>query len=54
METDAPFLAPVPKRGRTNEPAFVRYTAAELASLRGVAPDYLAERCTRNLEARRG
>lgn len=51
VETDAPFLAPVPKRGRTNEPAFVRYTAAELAGLRGVAPERLAERCTRNLEA---
>lgn len=51
VETDAPFLAPVPKRGRTNEPAFVRYTAEELASLRGVATAHLAERCTRNLEA---
>jgi TatD DNase family protein len=50
VETDAPFLAPVPKRGRTNEPAFVRYTAEELASLRGVAPALLAEQCTRNLE----
>jgi TatD DNase family protein len=50
VETDAPFLAPVPKRGRTNEPAFVRYTADELASLRGVAAAKLAEQCTRNLE----
>lgn len=51
VETDAPFLAPVPKRGRTNEPAFVRYTADEMASLRGVDGTRLAERCTRNLEA---
>ena len=51
VETDAPFLAPVPKRGRTNEPAFVRYTADEMASLRGVDSSRLAERCTRNLEA---
>ncbi len=51
VETDAPFLAPVPKRGRTNEPAFVGYTAAELADLRGVPAERLAERCTRNLEA---
>jgi TatD DNase family protein len=51
VETDAPFLAPVPKRGRTNEPAFVCYTAAEMASLRGVPPAKLAERCALNLEA---
>lgn len=50
VETDAPFLAPVPKRGRTNEPAFVRYTAEELATLRGVPFARLAEQCTRNLE----
>jgi TatD DNase family protein len=37
VETDAPYLAPVPKRGRPNRPAFVRYTAGELARLRGVA-----------------
>ncbi len=35
VETDAPFLAPVPKRGRTNEPAFVRHTAARIAEARG-------------------
>lgn len=51
VETDAPFLAPVPKRGRTNEPAFVRYTTEEVASLRGIPAAALAERCTRNLEA---
>lgn len=50
VETDAPFLAPVPKRGRTNEPAFVCYTAEELAALRGVPAARLAEQCTRNLE----
>jgi TatD DNase family protein len=51
VETDAPFLAPVPFRGRTNEPGFVRYTAEAVASLRGVAPGRLAEATTRNLEA---
>ncbi len=51
VETDAPYLAPVPKRGRTNEPAFLRYTLEELAGLRGVAAARLADRCTRNLEA---
>ena len=36
METDAPYLAPVPKRGKTNEPAFVAHTAAKVAELKGV------------------
>ena len=35
VETDAPYLAPVPKRGKTNEPAYVRYTAEFVAQLRG-------------------
>ena len=35
VETDAPFLAPVPKRGKPNEPAYVKYTAEFLAQLRG-------------------
>jgi TatD DNase family protein len=38
VETDAPYLAPVPHRGKPNEPAFVAHTAAALAALRGVAP----------------
>jgi len=37
VETDAPYLAPVPKRGKTNEPAFVAHTAAKVAELKGVA-----------------
>ena len=37
VETDAPYLAPVPHRGRRNEPAFVRETAAFIAQLRGIA-----------------
>ena len=36
VETDAPYLAPVPKRGRTNEPAFVVHTAAKVAELKNV------------------
>ena len=36
VETDAPYLAPVPKRGKTNEPAFVAHTAAKVAELRGM------------------
>ncbi len=42
IETDAPFLAPVPCRGRRNEPALVLFTARALAELRGVALDALA------------
>ena len=48
VETDAPFLAPVPHRGKTCEPAFVADTAAFVAGLRGVAPDELAASTTAN------
>ncbi len=48
LETDAPFLAPVPMRGRKNEPAFVAFTCANLAELRGETPEALAEAATRN------
>jgi len=41
VETDAPYLAPVPKRGKRNEPAYVVHTAAALAELKGVAPEEL-------------
>ena len=50
VETDSPFLAPVPLRGRTNEPAFVAHTCAFLAKLRDVAPDALAETTFANAE----
>ena len=48
VETDAPWLAPVPKRGRPNEPAFVRHTAAFLAQLRGEDEATLAAATTAN------
>lgn len=48
VETDAPFLAPVPHRGKTNEPAFVVHTAKVLAELKGVSPDELARATTGN------
>jgi TatD DNase family protein len=51
VETDAPFLAPAPHRGKPNEPAFVTFTAQALADLRGVPLARLADRTTRNLEA---
>ena len=48
IETDSPYLAPVPHRGRTNEPAFVADTAKFLADLRGVDLDTLAHQTTDN------
>jgi TatD DNase family protein len=42
VETDAPYLAPVPYRGKRNEPAFVAATAAAVAALKGVEPEHLA------------
>lgn len=48
VETDAPFLAPVPRRGKTNEPAFVVHTAAALAAARGVSTDEIAATTTEN------
>jgi TatD DNase family protein len=48
VETDAPYLAPVPHRGKRNEPAFVADTAAFVAGLRGVDPALLADETTAN------
>lgn len=48
VETDAPFLAPVPHRGRVCEPAFTADTARFVAGLRGVTPEALGETTTRN------
>jgi TatD DNase family protein len=48
VETDAPYLAPVPHRGRRNEPAFVAETAASLAALRGIDAAAMAEQTTAN------
>ncbi|MBY8821395.1 TatD family hydrolase [Sphingomonas colocasiae] len=51
IETDAPFLAPVPHRGKTCEPGHVADTARFLAELRGVSVEQLAEQTTRNFRA---
>ncbi len=48
VETDAPYLAPVPKRGKRNEPAYTAFTAARVAEVKGVSPEALAERTTEN------
>ena len=48
VETDAPYLAPVPLRGKRNEPAFVAHTAKVLAELRGMTPAALADVTTAN------
>jgi TatD DNase family protein len=48
VETDAPFLAPVPKRGKTNEPAFTAYTAGVLAGTRGIDAAVMSDITTAN------
>jgi len=48
IETDSPYLAPVPYRGKTNQPAFVRHVAEEIASLRGININEVAGSTTQN------
>ena len=48
VETDSPYLAPVPMRGKRNEPAYVRYVAQTVAQLRGVSGEALADLAARN------
>ncbi len=48
VETDAPYLAPVPHRGKTNEPSFVAHTAARVAQICGLSEEALAEQTTEN------
>ena len=46
IETDSPFLAPVPKRGKKNEPSFIDYTAAKLAEIKGISKEDLIKKTT--------
>jgi TatD DNase family protein len=48
VETDSPYLAPVPYRGKTNQPAYVKYVAQEIASLRGISEQEVATATTEN------
>jgi len=48
LETDAPYLAPVPHRGRPNEPAYVRYTAQALAAVKGISLESVERVTTEN------
>jgi TatD DNase family protein len=48
VETDSPYLAPVPFRGKLNQPAYVKYVAEEIALLRGISPEEVAAATTAN------
>ena len=48
IETDAPYLAPVPMRGKVNEPAFTRYTAEKVAEIKGLSIEEVAQATTDN------
>jgi TatD DNase family protein len=48
VESDSPYLAPVPHRGHRNEPAYVQLTVARLALARGIAPDHIASTLVEN------
>lgn len=48
VETDSPYLAPVPYRGKSNQPAYVRHVAEHIAELRGESLEYISEVTTKN------
>ena len=48
IETDSPFLAPVPKRGKKNEPSFIDFTAAKLAEIKNISKEVLINKTTDN------
>ncbi len=51
VETDSPYLAPVPHRGKTNEPAYVRFVAEELARIKGVPLETVAAKTSANFRS---
>jgi TatD DNase family protein len=50
IETDSPYLAPVPYRGKTNNPSYVPYVARQVAELKGLTPEMVGEATSRNFE----
>jgi CO/xanthine dehydrogenase Mo-binding subunit len=50
IETDAPYLAPVPYRGKINQPSYVKHVAEEIATLRGISLNEVGQRTTENFE----
>ena len=50
LETDAPYLAPIPHRGKRNEPSYIVNTAQVIAQMRGISIEELAEQTTSNFE----
>ena len=48
IETDSPYLAPVPHRGQTNQPGYVKHVAEEIARVRGATPEAIGEATTQN------
>ena len=51
IETDSPYLAPVPNRGKKNEPSFVKYTAEKLALIKDVSTEHLVKTTTNNFNS---
>ena len=50
LETDSPYLTPVPYRGKENKPAYVRFVAEEIANLRGMSVEEIIDITTNNAE----
>jgi len=50
VETDSPYLAPVPYRGKPNQPAYTRYVVEEIARLRGLSVEAVAQATTENFQ----
>ena len=50
IETDAPYMAPVPMRGKQNEPAYVRFVAEKVAEIKGISMEIVAKQTSHNAE----